>query len=199
MKILCLHGLRHNKDLLQKSMKDMVKKIKDVEFVFVNSPFIFEDSNLDGMYCWWNATRENALTIDKYDMIEDSISYLLDVWNKDNFDGILGFSQGSVVVQIFCYYIQNQKIQTYSPKFAILCSTTEISDIKLSNLYETKLVLPICLMYGMKDGIIPKDTSLAIANKLSNEPYLVEHTGGHYVSSNRETISKLLIFLKKLT
>lgn len=193
MKILCLHGLRHNKDLLERSMKSLIKAFKDVTFVFINSPFVFSDDNKE-YYCWWNATRENALTIDTYDTINDSLKYIANIWNNDEFDGILGFSQGSVVAQIFCYQIQNQIIRTYSPKFAILCSTTPITDSTLKQLYQTKLTIPICLMYGTKDTLVDKSICIDIANTLSDNPFFVEHSGGHYVSSNKEAIDGLKHF-----
>ena len=197
MKILCLHGLRHNGTLLEQSMKGISKKFKNIEFVFINSKFKFE--NEENLYCWWNANRENALTIDKYDLINESINYILQYWNKDIYDGILGFSQGSVVAQIFCYYVQNKIIETYAPKFAILCSSSEISDLNLKKLYETKLNLPICYMYGSKDPIINSETNMKLIEKLGDNVYILEHNGGHYVSSNSGTIDKLQIFFNSLS
>jgi len=192
MKILCLHGLRHNKDLLERSIKPMFNKFKDVTFVFINAPFTFP--NEPEFYCWWNATRENAQTIEKYDTINESLQYITNIWNNDKFDGILGFSQGSVVAQIFCYHIQNNVINTHSPKFAIFCSTTEISDISLHSLYQTKLKIPICVMYGIKDTLVTNDVCIKVGNKLSDNPHLIEHCGGHYVASNRDVIVGLQQF-----
>lgn len=197
MKILCIHGLRHNKILLERSMKSLIKKFKNDTFVFVNSKFKFE--NEDDLFCWWNASRDNALTIEKYDNINESIEYLLNIWNNDNFDGILGFSQGSVLAQIFCYYSQNNLINLKNkPKFAILCSTSIISDISLKYLYNDKINIPLCITYGINDQIINEEHTLQISKLLSNEPYIIVHDGGHYVSSSKNTIEKLKSFFDKI-
>jgi hypothetical protein len=199
-KILCLHGYRHNSARLQKSMNSMIKNFKkhDIILDFINSPIKYiepDQDNQDSLYQWWNIdSKDSVLTLDHYDTLNESIKYLTDIWNKDTYIGILGFSQGSVLVQIFCRYIEQDIIQVNNkPKFSILCSTFPISDINLKDNL-SKLKIPTLFMCGTKDTFVNNDITLKVCEYYENYT-LLQHTGGHYVSSNKESTDKVLEFI----
>lgn len=197
MRVLCLHGLRQNKDILKKSFEKIIKKSlpEKITYDFIDSPFNF--STETDLKAWWQATKENALTIDKYDTINESIAHISNTWNNGTYDGFLGFSQGSVVVQILLYLQQNNKINlTNKPKFGILCSTSKISDTELLKLYENKLETPILIFHGEKDNLATKENAKILAQYFSDCEYY-EHQGGHYVCDKNTSINKLIEFIKR--
>lgn len=200
--ILCLHGLRHNSQLLSKSMATMMKRLgkKNICFDFVESPIKYDNctelpserDNQSEYKQWWSATRDNALTVDKYDTYKESLKVVADAWNKKMYHGILGFSQGSVLAQLFCY------LNDTKPQFAILCSPSSISDKELVELYKTKLNVPTCIMFGEKDALVTCDVSLKVAENFVTVD-LIKHPGGHYVSTTTETTDQLEKFIKTVT
>lgn len=197
MKILCLHGLRQNKTILAKNMEKIIKKLgkKDIVFDFIDSPFDFIEKEFKQ---WYYASRENALTIDNYDTINESLKYIVDILNKGVYDGILGFSQGSVVCQIFLYAIENQTINVnIKPKFGLLCSTSLISDKNLVNLYKNELKTKTLILNGEKDPIISNDMTAKLAKYLNST--LHYHKGAHYICDKNSTIDIIsdFIFEKK--
>lgn len=153
IRILCLHGYRHNKDLLMKSMRTMIKKGENnnIQFDFINSPNKHEE---DGLYQWWNADKETILTLENYDTAENSVDHIKNLWNDNNYDGILGFSQGSLLTQLFCHKYPSL------PKFAILASTFPITDIRYKNMYDTPSNIPTILMIGKNDNYVTNELSL---------------------------------------
>lgn len=99
MKILTLRGYRHNSDLMPKSMRPMINKAKrfDIHFDFIYSPLKYEEEQTDIDYRkWWNADRETLFTPEHYNTVAESLDFIVKVWNSDNYDGIMGFSQGSL-------------------------------------------------------------------------------------------------------
>ena len=202
MKILCLHGFRHNSALLQKSMGTMMTCFKkaNIEFDFLDSNISYTSAEpVDekaNFRQWWSATKDSVTNLTTFDTIEDSLKTVLKKWDDGKYDGILGFSQGSVLAQIFAYRIQNGIFKTYAPKFVILCSTFSITDTNEKKMYEKKLDYPCVIMYGEKDTFVTDELTLQVSAFMAN-PFLIKHKGGHYVSTTKETTDSLLEFLIK--
>lgn len=208
MKILCIHGFRHNSEIMKKSMQSIIKKYgkHNIEFEFYDSPIKYVQSEEDqeqqiDYRQWWNATRHDVLTIKDYDTCEESLNNLKTKWLSDKYDGLLGFSQGSILAQIFAYQIQKKIIQIIpgnEPKFIILCSTFPISDTHYKTYYDVNdpLIIPTVLMIGSRDTLCSLEEINNMRKFFSNETMLI-HSGGHYVGTSSETTYNLLTYLKK--
>lgn len=198
IKILCLHGLRHNSLLLRKSMDKTIKKLSklNIEFDFFDSPIKYPTNESIDYRQWWTATRENALTLEKYDTIEQSINNLKQKWESSKYDGLLGFSQGSVLAQIFAYQIQNKLINIYEPKFLILICGSPISDHDYSKYYQSRLILKTLVMSGSQDPLVDINKTMELVKHLENVS-IITHTGGHYFSTSSESYNQFKDFLLK--
>jgi predicted esterase len=188
-------------------MGSLISKLSKqlISFDFYDSPISYQrnesdDPSVDASSYkqWWNATRDNVLTNPEYDTATESVSNLLKKWESAEYDGILGFSQGSVLTQIFTYQIQMKIIKTYNPKFVILSSTFPITDVKLKSYYETLLDVPTLVMYGSRDTFVTKEQTIETSKYFKNAT-LLEHSGGHYVSSNQFAIEGVRNFLQPFT
>lgn len=207
MKILCLHGYRHNVNALKKSMDELIKKLnkKQIEFDFFQSPIKYiptkeeleTKSTKNDYYQWWSATKENIMTNEHYDTIDESLINLTNKWKSDNYDGILGFSQGSVLIQLFIYQIQKKQIETYEPKFIILVSSYPPTDLKFIDYHQTKKHIKTIIISGTNDDLVSIDVSMNLRDHFPNVSMLL-HPGGHYVSSSTEIIYPLLKLLQKI-
>ena len=158
---------------------------------------------------WWSATKDSVTNLDKFDTLEESMELLVKKWNSENYSGILGFSQGSVLVQIFTFFCETKKkVKTleinYPPKFVILASSFAITDKTIKSEIDeyttskNKLKTPMCLMYGSKDSFVTKDQTLQILDYWNKEQcFELEHNGGHYVSTTKTTCELLFDFITK--
>ena len=205
MKILCLHGFRHSSKSLKKYMDALINKFSkyDIEFDFYQSPIKYiptSDEINSGIDCndyyqWWSTTRENFLLNEHYDTINESLNNLTQKWKSENYDGILGFSQGSVLVQLFVYKIELQQIVVYEPKFIILVSPFIPSDIDFIDYNKTIKNIKTIIISGAKDTLVPTNISLSLIKQFSDARFLL-HSGGHYVSSSTEIMYPLLKILQ---
>lgn len=214
-KILCIHGFRSNGELLQKSMDSLTKKFAkyDINFEYITSPISFVDlegdgeiEDLDGEYYyrqWWTTGRSRLFDEPKYDTLFDSIKYIYDIYSKNKYDGILGYSQGSVLTQIILYLQQYPELfeEKYKDfhfdfKFGILGSTFNISDKKISKLYDRKLNVPILNIYGSKDTLVPYNISESFSDKCDNATNY-KHSGKHYIPTTKESFEIMKIFIDK--
>jgi alpha/beta superfamily hydrolase len=186
-------------------MESTIRKLSklNISFDFLDSPIkykcITEPNSTDdstNYRQWWSASRDNALTLENYDTVEESIKVLKDKWESDRYDGLLGFSQGSVLAQIFAYQIQNKVIETYEPKFIVLASTSPISDLKYKEYYQSQLMYRALVITGSKDTLVSMEVTLSLL-KFFSDPVTIVHTGGHYFSTSSETHYLFKEFLEK--
>jgi predicted lipase len=202
LKILCLHGFRHNSELFKKSMDSTIKKLSklNVEFDFYDSPINYVgeeegDDDKNNYRQWWSANKDNVLTLENYDTLEQSIQNLKHKWEEGKYDGLLGFSQGSVLAQIFAYQIQNKLLETYEPKFIVLASTFPITDTNYKKYYQEQLNCKTVIMTGSRDTLVDMKHTLSIIKHFKN-PTTIVHTGGHYFSTSSETYYLFKKFLE---
>lgn len=205
LKILCLHGFRHNSQLLKKSMEQTIKKLSrfNIEFDFFDSPIKYSSTDNDettneiDYRQWWSATKENVLTLERFDTAEQSINNLKEKWESNKYDGLLGFSQGSTLVQIFAYQIQNKIIDTYEPKFLVIASTFPISDVGYKKYYQSQVIYKTLIMIGSRDTLVNMEQTLSLVKYFRN-PVTIVHSGGHYFSTTSETYYLFKNFLQEI-
>lgn len=197
--ILCLHGYKHNAELLEKSMEMIIQKFKQpgnvnftVKFHFCNSEILVEPQ-INKLYCWG---KEPFISPPSFQ--NSSVMHIVNIWNKFNFDGILGFSQGSIMAQIFYYYIKNKIVNvTNIPQFLILASTYKLEDELLTQFVDKKISCPVALIFGIRDKIKSIEKSIKVIENITNYMIIV-HDGGHYFSDSCDTYWQLKKFLKNL-
>jgi predicted esterase len=130
MKFLCLHGLRHNGVKLKKSMDTFIRKCKGkgIEFVFIDSPFLYSDEEKD-LRKWYSASKENIFTLDKYDTLQESLKYVKEKYEEYKCDSLIGFSQGANIVQVLLYQgLKVDKVILVSP-FLVTDKSVELKKV----------------------------------------------------------------------
>ena len=153
-------------------------------------------------YQWWSTSKEGLFNEENYDTLYESIEHIYNLCQQNEYDGILGSSQGSVLVQIIVYlqehpnlFEEKYKKFKFKFKFAIIGCTFSITDIKYKNLYGHKINLPILNIYGLNDELVPYLLSKELNNKCNNLKYF-EHKGKHYIPTTQEMKVVLLDFFK---
>ncbi|AYV86629.1 MAG: serine hydrolase [Sylvanvirus sp.] len=227
IRILCVHGAASNSDRLRKSMNTLIQAGHkyNISFEFVDSPFEYKEDNIPVQIdkCnmsnlsnplnpssvvsevrrkWWSFPVNPAIdrfSIREYDTGKESLDFLLDVWNKSKYDGILGFSQGSALVQMLLFLFSNNEPSfQYIPSFALLCNTFEVtSDLfKWSNPSLNK-VCPVLCISGEKDALTMAEKS-ELAVQLVFSPDILtcfRHKGKHHVPQHPKSVEEVLNFI----
>jgi hypothetical protein len=212
-RILVLHGFYDSAENRQHQMRSLIRSMKDVEFVFINSPFSFVDygflkssdnsSNEQPRYQWMSYNPEWPITNYKYDTIKESIEYIVNYINTNgSFDGLLGFSQGAIVCITMILNIPNWPILPNCIKFVILIGCPPINDPIIKPVLETLYKqnhLPSLHVSGINDTLITSDMSETVFkyfNPLLTEFYL--HKGGHYCPNDSDFRQKLKDFIQRV-
>lgn len=179
MKILCLHGFSQNAQIFSKRLKVLEKSLK-ADLVFPDAPHFISDSQ--ELRCWWRSSDDRLV----YHGLDESISFIKDIWNTQSFDGILGFSQGATFTAILSNLLK--------PKFVIIVSGFVPFPTLLQESFNPIKSLHIM---GKSDEIVPLQENFKLSQCFIN-PSIYMHDGGHYLPLNRDAIETIQEFIKNL-
>ena len=180
-RLLCLHGYTQNATLFRQRTAVLRKQLEpNIECVYVDAPFLCPGEPEEKQpRTWWILKTDGQKFF--YDGYQQSLTLLNDLWKTGGFVGVLGFSQGAVMAQIFAN-------QAPSPCFLISVSGFPPRDESI-RLSLTKT--PSLHVIGTSDEIIDPAFSLASAQQTAGEAIglnetvalttVLSHPGGHVV------------------
>lgn len=222
-KILILHGNRQTGELLLGRIEKL-KKATSREFgwemVAPDASHLHSvddyDQRDDGgndedskwQRTWWH--RKQNL----YVGLEETISFLSDLWNQGDFIGILGFSQGSRLAHIIAL-INNVTGGDEFNGLEFVIHASGYGDVPLPDNLRTYLAdrwgvdtshadlesatisIPSMHVMGNQDKLISPESSLALMDSYKN-PVRLSHTGGHHVPVKAADVTKYLQFFQSV-
>jgi predicted esterase len=179
MRILCLHGYSQNSAIFSKKLKVLEKSLK-ADLVIPDAPHFIPDSQ--ELRCWWRAS-DDRLT---YHGLQDSITFIKNIYDSQSFDLILGFSQGATFAAILS--------QILKPKLLIIVSgflpfppNLQYSQIPINSLH----------IIGKSDDIVPLEENFKLSQTFTN-PTIYIHEGGHYLPLNQESLATIRNFIHSI-
>ncbi|CAF1380591.1 unnamed protein product, partial [Didymodactylos carnosus] len=206
LKILVLHSFRQNANSLRRTMKNLLKELKDIgTFFFADAPLpynptsevnqellpTFDDGNLpETSYQrqWWNVSKDNRM----YHQLDVSIYYLDQLFKSAGpFDGILGGTLAGILAAL-------QPVGNISFRFAILISGyPSRADIHVEIMKQNYIQnVPSLHIYGIKDDIVDNEQTLQLASVFKNST-IVQHQGGHFTPNEWPNTSIKLFLLEQ--
>lgn len=125
-----------------------------------------------------------------YDGFSKSRDILSELWERERFDGVLGFSQGAAVAGMLA--------AEFRPRFAILISGFVPKDEEVAaGLLAGVEGVPSLHVIGLADTIMLPERSRALAACFAGAT-VAEHEGGHMIPS-KAVKADLVAFLDGLT
>jgi uncharacterized protein (DUF924 family) len=125
LQILVLHSNRQTSHIFKnKTEKYLEKKLKNIaNLTYCDAPKLYEPSgeikelinnkeytsvpNIGTTRTWWNATDDPTTMI--YNGLENSLEYINSLFKNNNYDGILGFSQGGALAGIISAMVHDSR------------------------------------------------------------------------------------------
>jgi predicted esterase len=210
IRLLVLHGFCDSAQNREHHMRSLIRSMKDIEFCFINSPFLFVDHGFvaapemisnEQRYQWMSYRPEWSVADYSYDTLSDSITHVIDyIHRKGPFDGLLGFSQGAIVCAAALLNIPHCPSLPDCVRFAILVGCPAINDSTLKSALEMAhqhKQLPTLHISGMNDTLVTSTMSKTIFNYFNNsQAEFYTHKGGHYCPSDAEFRQKLREFFR---
>jgi len=219
-----LHGWGQDDQRVQRIVKDLSKKLSDVDVHGVMAPVevvppsnsATTDAGSDGAAAnlgraWFYYNKDNpsdfaaALVQSEiqYLHLDETIAYLASVFrDKGPFDCLIGFSQGAEIASILCYLgIQDAKSPFSSIRCAAFYSGLLIplpTNKLLHGVYnrDTRLRLPTRHVLGKQDKFIENSNSLALA-ALYEDAVIHIHDKGHIPPSGKQELDELSAFIQR--
>ena len=214
LKILCLHGFGTNSEILEYQLKSWKKQfIDEIDFIPVNGkPGIMKgfphghdyrldkisdkETNSNMAYVKEDAFKEHQFNREIDAERTDSVKlkntsiYVKAIEKLGGVDGILGFSQGTRIVQHIFTELQlgTSKIKKeHRPKFAIFIGA-------LINNNNIIINYPSLHLIGEVDTVT---TQCLTMSYIFNKPSIVYFQGGHHIPKLNSLMTKVLKFFFK--
>lgn len=197
MKILYLHGYGQHSESMKKTSHDIEKWLFQeykATLHYVIAPhhvinFKKEDGN-----AWFTVGSDDLEAFfgaKEYFGVDESINKINQYIEENGpFDGVVGFSQGSVMTTILL------GLNTYQFKFAFIIGSYSPTDMKYT-LYN-QITIPTLHIWGMDDSIVASDQSEKNYNNYPNknkEKYV--HNGKHIIPVNSSSKEMFKAFIDR--
>lgn len=182
-KVLLLHGyaqcgqvLRSRSGGFRRAFK---KSLYDVHFP--DGPYELDES---ARRSWWHGTSAT----EEYEGWSESRQQLDALWERESYDGVVGFSQGAAAAAMICAH--------HRPKFAIFVAGFVPKDVRAATqLLEGVHGVPSLHIYGLQDELVTPDRSRSLA-ALFEDAVTLEHEGGHMIPSGASIRQSVAAFLE---
>ena len=176
--IIFIHGWKGNKDSFQ-SLSSIIK-MKNTKWVFPQAPYKLK--GLDESYSWSyensDGTYQIKQTVELLDNFLDE-HVLCSIDSKNVF--FIGFSQGATV----CYEFILQSKYPWGGVFPV--AGFKRNQDKIFTVHPSQIHTPIIIGHGIKDEVIPIESSENIYKELKQNNcnvYFEKFSGGHKISIN---------------
>ncbi|MCU1678197.1 MAG: hypothetical protein JWM93_2955 [Frankiales bacterium] len=180
-RILALHGYHGSAQILRRQIAPLSAALPpDAELVFVDAPSLSQ-----GDYGWWH---------DGFRGWERTRDWVLDLAERERFDGVFGFSQGAGLTGLLAALQQSDPTTALRFEFAVMVGGFTSHEPKHAALFERKITLPSLHVMGTSDGIVPMQDSLRLAERF-DDPVVVQHPGGHVIPSAATSTSRIAQFM----
>ena len=175
--IIFIHGWKGNKSSFQSLSSIM--KIPDAKWIFPQAPYKMDNSIDD--YSWSMQNSDGSYSIQKTvdllnKFLQENILNVID--SKNVF--FIGFSQGATV----CYDLILQLKYPWGGVFPV--AGFKRNQHKHFSIHPNQMQTPIVIGHGIKDDVIPIESSENIYNELKDSSNVIfeKFNGGHKISIN---------------
>ncbi|KAL1821809.1 hypothetical protein ACET3Z_016678 [Daucus carota] len=201
-KLLCLHGFRTSGHILKTQLQKWPQSVLDrLDMVFPDAPFpSIGKSQVEGFfdppyYEWFNSNKEYV-----YTNFDKSIEYIEECMIKHGpVDGLLGFSQGSMLSAALAGLQAKGLALTKLPKLKLVII---ISGAKLRNeawaekAFSNKITCPSLHFLGELDFL---KSSGALLLESFVDPVVIHHREAHTIPRlDEKGLELMLSFLEKI-
>ncbi len=207
--ILFLHGFRQSSNKIKKRLHfPLVRKIKtnsNAQISFLNGthpykPILTNTDNysdlnmIESQRCWYNLHNETEedLNLITDNEINESLAYVLNHSKTPDgrpvYDGIIGFSQGSVIASILVRKYPNLF------RYFISISGYQTSFIKYSNMFTKPFDFPSLHIYGLNDKMVDPSRSILLSEFFTNSQ--VEHHDAGHFAPDSWPVDSIINFIK---
>lgn len=193
MNILVLHGINQNVKIMKEQCKNIEKYLTNITFHYSEGSYIID--NETSTRSWWNEnfanfcmnflTKKSSVALG----IHETMDELNKIWDAKKYDGIIGFSQGTLVATLLA--------EKVNPKFVILFSgfiepfPTNVDKV-------STLDIPSLHIWGKNDFLVPAKESFKLSQLYISADYHI-HNGAHEIPTEIDTMKYIDEFISSIS
>ena len=189
MRILCLHGKSQSGAVLSNKIAGARRKLARVyELDFMDAPIPLEE---EGQLAWWLRDEHG-----KHILVEDAFEYVSKAVGKQNFDAILGFSQGGALATALAVSGTVPGVRAVLTAGAPFVQ--EAFDVARKRAQETidhGLSIPKLHYAGETDAMVPVESTRKLCEE-GGSGELIVHEKGHMFPTKSASVKEMLDFLE---
>ena len=197
LKVLCLHGYAQNAEIFRdrsggfrKPLKKSMYEMHYVDGLFGCTKDGEDEAKADAdpmRRAWWRGSSAEL----SYKGWDESHQLLTQMWLREDFDGVIGFSQGAAAAAMLC--------AERKPMFGMFVSGFVPRDRHAAAaLLAGVRDVPTLHVFGESDELVTPERSRALADLFDGASVIV-HEGGHMIPSSAHVRTQVLSFLDSVT
>jgi len=181
LNILVIHGYVQSADTVSRNTIALKNELQGIANLhYVDGPPMYHSSSRP----WWilGGNLEHDLSVSN--RWNDSVKWWSEELSRNQYDGIIGLSQGSAMTALLISMLNNPgKVAGFCPqktqpiKFAILCSGFISNREPHRSIYKIPENLPTLHTVDMNDFIVPAQRTIDLQKLFKNSTLLVHHEG----------------------
>ena len=196
LKVLCLHGYAQNAQILRDRSGGFRRALKKSQFEmhYVDGPYgCTKDGERESVAdadplrrAWWRGSSAQQ----SYVGWQQTRDELVELWQREQFDAVLGFSQGAGAAAMLAAELR--------PAFAILIAGFVPNDRTAARrLLGGSIDVPSLHVYGEADELVEPARSHVLADCFS-DANIIMHEGRHCIPSGAAVRKQVVAFLDSL-
>lgn len=197
LKVLCLHGYAQNAEIFRdrsggfrKPLRKNMYEMHYVDGLFGCTKDGEDEAEADAdplRRAWWRGSSAEL----SYKGWDESHQLLTQLWLREGFDGVIGFSQGAAAAAMLC--------AEWKPMFGMFVSGFVPRDRHAAAaLLAGVRDVPTLHVFGESDELVTPERSRALADLFDGASIIV-HEGGHMIPSSAHVRTQVFSFLDSVT
>ena len=195
LKVLCMHGYSQNGAVLRDRSGGFRKPFKKSRFEMSYPDGLFgctkdgedqDEADADlKRRAWWRGHSGQ----ETYVGWDESHAAMCELWERERFDGVIGFSQGAAAAAMLCAEL--------NPRFGIFVAGFVPNDraAAAALLSGVDASVPTLHVIGTADSLVTPERSMALADLFDGRTVLT-HPGGHMIPSAAHVRGQVASFVE---
>jgi len=187
LNILVIHGYVQSAAIVAANTHNLKDKLSDIaNFHYVDGPPM-RNAHHSSSRPWWILDSYLEHDMKASDRWDDTVKWWSDELSQNQYDGIIGLSQGSAMTALLISMLNHpERVPGFHPqkpqpiKFAILCSGFISNYEPHKQIYGIPENLPTLHTVDMNDYVVPAQRTFDL-QKLCNNSRMVRHNEGHSI------------------
>lgn len=178
-KVLCLHGYSMNDAWMGEWCAPFAAALPELELLVPCAPIAAPEEEVRAMcqqfnmpipemrigpgknWCWYRASDDKPPV---YRQIDESLTMLAELFRREPIDGVLGWSQGTVMAAILAALCVKEQAADFRFNWVVLCGGFRPGDTRFRHYFDTPIGMPSLHVLGERESQFMQEQGQRLAD-----------------------------------